>query len=1077
MKQVFRYMLQAWNAKADPCEKLLQSQAAGWNYKQDDDNQKRVEAAFSYEMFDFTLKNVANSANVTAVNSIQSFPEDSQAVTIAAMKQTKKTMIRFWKNLLCGENDSSPYCLDSIVRTAIFNFDFYFWKKNASGNNVLICEAQYPDFQKRYPSISLRLSQKGLCATIFSYLVSINKYYFIHSQREKNIQEKNFVAPDNSLFFCLLIKPAGPLILDQLVLEPILFSHVRNYILGKEKKKNKNHQVHIYETYKDAKGKGWLQVEGKKHNAQTSDDSAIKSLNQCSNQKSNRDGWEQIKQHCKNSLKRSVVTGFPSVFWNSSSDYSSSSPYKLTYVFEEFVIQPLAGRSIAPHNGTYLNENCHSHKPFTRRKQAHRAPESYTFSLGSGNFQSQDWGRDSFLCCQIFSKYVALSDSFWFPNDGFILTKKPDKSPQTFLYAISASKHLDLLSAENTPKRGAGEKAQQTGDELSSRMCLLLLALNCPFYLWKECFINKLRHLTTWEKQNITVTNMLCGIYLKNWQSEENINAYSMDLNKNMKEMSVKKKKKKKPYAVNTEKGLSEFVFHKTNGSSTVLTVTRQQQSFSCAKITDATQILPRSVMILRYALLPGRRYWDIEKCLIYIEPWDITLQIKMKQITLEKNPETVKAFIEERTLKKSFKSPFCASWGKQKSEMQLFQVQDSNILVPFFLVYNPCNETCVNFEEGYILYTAIVSIFSKKWQDSRNSENSTEETHSHTLKPPKRPNGTLEHLLQSERAAIKKSHYKDFTKKKEKSSYQHSCSGGTVIIWDLFYFMLTNKSQISQNHRNKDSLKGTRNKRCSESRMKTKPQSAIDDVQNTLQNSCMCDFEIISSTYFLPLSIFLHGFFVFILDAYDKKISQENFKAIFLNCFYFGQRLILHFIFIDKRLLLKHLFHLLYEKEKRKKMNLETIARHIDSPLRRHVKEYDNVLYLLQITERLILICSVCCTKIHLRSSYTVQNRDIQPKKKYFKINDAISACMQDWQHYHAFLASWFVFGSTHFTSEFQLWTDTSYQRIKLAERVCFSWITTNALQPSGGVCLSFDYRSLQFSPAWMFSKQQPIT
>lgn len=34
-------------------------------------------------MFDYTLKNVANSANVTAVNSIQSFPEDSGAVTIA----------------------------------------------------------------------------------------------------------------------------------------------------------------------------------------------------------------------------------------------------------------------------------------------------------------------------------------------------------------------------------------------------------------------------------------------------------------------------------------------------------------------------------------------------------------------------------------------------------------------------------------------------------------------------------------------------------------------------------------------------------------------------------------------------------------------------------------------------------------------------------------------------------------------------------------------------------------------------------------------------------------------------------
>lgn len=38
-----------------------------------------------------------------------------------------------------------------------------------------------------------------------------------------------------------------------------------------------------------------------------------------------------------------------------------------------------------------------------------------------------------------------------FPKDGFILTKKPDKSLRIFLYAISVSKHLDLLSAENSP--------------------------------------------------------------------------------------------------------------------------------------------------------------------------------------------------------------------------------------------------------------------------------------------------------------------------------------------------------------------------------------------------------------------------------------------------------------------------------------------------------------------------------------------------------------------------------------------------------------------------------------------------
>lgn len=43
-------------------------------------------------------------------------------------------------------------------------------------------------------------------------------------------------------------------------------------------------------------------------------------------------------------------------------------------------------------------------------------------------------------------------------------------------------------------------------------------------------------------------------------------------------------------------------------------------------------------------------------------------------------------------------------------------------------------------------------------WQ---NSENSTEQTQSHTLKPLRRPNGALEHLLQSESSnlRIKKNH------------------------------------------------------------------------------------------------------------------------------------------------------------------------------------------------------------------------------------------------------------------------------------------------------------------------------
>ena len=45
-----------------------------------------------------------------------------------------------------------------------------------------------------------------------------------------------------------------------------------------------------------------------------------------------------------------------------------------------------------------------------------------------------------------------------FPKDVLTLTKKPDKSLQIFLYAISVSKHLDLLSAENTPMKKSKDR-------------------------------------------------------------------------------------------------------------------------------------------------------------------------------------------------------------------------------------------------------------------------------------------------------------------------------------------------------------------------------------------------------------------------------------------------------------------------------------------------------------------------------------------------------------------------------------------------------------------------------------------
>lgn len=59
------------------------------------------------------------------------------------------------------------------------------------------------------------------------YLIGINEYYFVHSQWEENIQEENFITPDDSLFFCLLMKPVGPFVLHKLIIKAIFFSHMR----------------------------------------------------------------------------------------------------------------------------------------------------------------------------------------------------------------------------------------------------------------------------------------------------------------------------------------------------------------------------------------------------------------------------------------------------------------------------------------------------------------------------------------------------------------------------------------------------------------------------------------------------------------------------------------------------------------------------------------------------------------------------------------------------------------------------------------------------------------------------------
>lgn len=59
-------------------------------------------------------------------------------------------------------------CLSGQYQEPDFN-QFYKLAENMQEFSYLIwyfffprCDAQYPDFQKRYPSISLRLSQKGV---------------------------------------------------------------------------------------------------------------------------------------------------------------------------------------------------------------------------------------------------------------------------------------------------------------------------------------------------------------------------------------------------------------------------------------------------------------------------------------------------------------------------------------------------------------------------------------------------------------------------------------------------------------------------------------------------------------------------------------------------------------------------------------------------------------------------------------------------------------------------------------------------------------------------------------------------
>lgn len=62
-------------------------------------------------------------------------------------------------------------------------------------------------------------------------MVGVHKDDLIHGQREENIQEEDFVSPNDSLLLRLLVEPTGPLVLHQLVLEAVRLGYVRDGVL------------------------------------------------------------------------------------------------------------------------------------------------------------------------------------------------------------------------------------------------------------------------------------------------------------------------------------------------------------------------------------------------------------------------------------------------------------------------------------------------------------------------------------------------------------------------------------------------------------------------------------------------------------------------------------------------------------------------------------------------------------------------------------------------------------------------------------------------------------------------------
>ena len=58
-------------------------------------------------------------------------------------------------------------------------------------------------------------------------LVGVDVDDLLDAEREEDVQEEDLVAPDDALLLGLLVEPAGPLVLHQLVVEAVLLGVVR----------------------------------------------------------------------------------------------------------------------------------------------------------------------------------------------------------------------------------------------------------------------------------------------------------------------------------------------------------------------------------------------------------------------------------------------------------------------------------------------------------------------------------------------------------------------------------------------------------------------------------------------------------------------------------------------------------------------------------------------------------------------------------------------------------------------------------------------------------------------------------